>query len=147
MDVNAGRAPLAAQQSERSQHASIRDFNSSASPSRAVGFKETLKRCLKNLNDLVEKALEWSKLSRLAETHFDSIAKYMKGPLVRLRIWAADDIEVGDPNFGDSSPSELMKYMTSILEEILSAVEEVIKEMEIIRSLASEDSRAPSPDL
>lgn len=137
-DESAGGASLVPQQRDRSQHTLIQESNPPASPSHGIGFKKTLERCLVILKELVEEAVGWSKLSEPAEKYFDLIARDIEGRLIRLKMWASDDIEVGDPLFGDSSPSKLMDYVTNTLEGIMSAAEQIREEMKFLGSLASQ---------
>ena len=137
-DDSADGASLVPQQRDRSQHTWIPQPSPPASPSRGIGFKKTLERCLIILKELAEEAVGWSKLSEPAEKYFDLIACDIEGRLIRLKIWASDDIEVGDPMFGESSPSKLMDYVTNTLEDIMSAAEQIRKEMHFLGSLASQ---------
>lgn len=126
-DSSAGDAPLAIQPRDRSRHTSGQD-----------GFKSTLQRCVNILGEPVKEADGWSKLSNPAGEYFDLIATSTEDRLIRLRTWAFDDITIQDPEFGDSSPSNLMEYLINIVKGIMSAIEEVRKEMDILGTLASE---------
>ena len=137
-DESAGGASLAPQQRDKSQHTPSPEPSPPASPSRGIGFKKTLERCFEILKELVEEAVGWSKLSEPAGKYFDLIACDIEGRLLRLKMWASDDIEVGDPMFGDLSPSRLMDYVTNTLEGIMSAAEQIRKEMHFLGSLASQ---------
>lgn len=90
------------------------------------------------LGEPVKEADGWSKLSNPAGEYFDLIAASIEDRLIRSRTWAFDDITIQDPEFGDSSPSNLMEYLINIVKAIMSAIEEVRKEMDILGSLASE---------
>ena len=138
VDVSADGASLVPQQRDRSQHTPIPEPSPPASHSHGIGFKKKMERCLGILKELVEEAVRWSKLSEPAGKYFDLIARDVEGRLIRLKMWASDDIEVGDPMFGDSSPSKLMDYVTNTLEGIMSAAEQIRKEMDFLGPLASQ---------
>ena len=135
-DVNVDDVTLAMPQRNGSQHTPGQKSDPSASSSRGVGFKKTRERCVGLLLKLSQEAVGWSNLSEPAGEYFHHIAAKIEGYNIRLHLWGSYDLEILDPKFGDSSPSELRDYVTSILEEIMSSGAGIRKEMEFLGSLA-----------
>lgn len=122
---------------DRSQHPPGQESNASASSSGGGGFKQTWKRCKVSLKEVADEAVEWSKLPEPAGENFLRIASKIEGSFIwRLQVWGTEDLEIGDPMFGDSSPCDLMDYLIRILERIMSSGEEIRREMDFLGSLA-----------
>ena len=103
-------------------------------------LKETLEKCGRTLKDLSEEALRWSKLTNYAELYFENIARDVEAELARLDLWAMNEDEAQDFKLGDPSSNKTRKDAIGALEGILSAVESIQKQMDILGSLASQDS-------
>ena len=102
-------------------------------------LKETLERCGRTLEELSEEALRWSKLTDHAKVYFENIARDVEAELARLDLWATNEDEAQDLRVGDSSSNETLKDAIGPLEGILSAAENVKKQMDTLGSLASQD--------
>ena len=136
-DVKADDVSLAMPQRDRSQHTPGQESDPSASSSHGIGFKKTWERCVEFLLKLSQEAVGWANLSEPAGEYFHHIAAKIEGYNISLHSWGSYDLEIRDPRFGDSSPSELIiNYVTRILEEIISSGEGIRKEMEFLGSLA-----------
>ena len=103
-------------------------------------LKETLEKCGRTLKKLSEEALRWSKLTHYAEFYFESIARDVEAELARLDLWATNEDEAQDLRVGDKSSNKTLKDAIGALEGILSAAENIQKQMDILGSLASQDS-------
>ena len=103
-------------------------------------LKETLEKCGSMLKKLSEEALRWSKLTNHADTYFENIACDVEAVLARLDLWATNEDEAQDLRVGDSSSNNALKFAIGALEGILSAAEDIKKQMDILGSLASQDS-------
>ena len=134
-DVIADDVSPAMPQRDGSQHTPGQESDPSASSSRAIGFKQTWERCVEFLLKLSQEAVGWANLSEPAGEYFHHIAAEIEGSNSRLHSWGSYDLEIRDARFGDSSPSELINYVTRILEEIISSGEGIRKEMEFLGSL------------
>ncbi|KAL9071264.1 MAG: hypothetical protein Q9161_004280 [Pseudevernia consocians] len=135
-DVKADEFSLAMPQRDGCQHTPGQESDPSASSSRGIGFKKTWERCVEFLQKLSQEAVGWANLSEPAGEYFHHIAAKIEGYNISLYPWGSYDLEIRDPRFGDSSPSELIDYVTRILEEIISSGEGIRKEMEFLGSLA-----------
>lgn len=125
------------QQADRSQHIARQESDPPDSSSHGIGFKEKVYLCIRVLKELAETAHAWTKVSDLARQYFDPILIFIDNWNSRLSLWTSD-IELGDPCFGDSSPSNLVAYLIERLEDIMSAASEIRKEMGNLGSLATQ---------
>ena len=103
-------------------------------------LKETLEKCGRTLKELSEEALRWSRLTSHADIYFENIACDVEAELARLDLWATNEDEAHDLRVGNSSSSKTLKDAIGALEGILSAAENIKKQMDLLGSLASQDS-------
>ena len=103
-------------------------------------LKESLEKCGRMLKELSEEALRWSKLTGHAQSYFESITRDAEAKLARLDLWATNEDEEQHLRAGDSSSNKTLKDATGALEGILSATENIKKQMDILGSLASQIS-------
>ena len=119
-------------------HALLQELITPASWPRIFVFQETVSGCLASLKELRVEAEGWTKLSALARTYFDPVTDHLEGPLIRLQLWAFDDIGLGDLKSDHSSLSALLEYVNNIIKDIMSAAAETRNEMEILEVLVSQ---------
>ena len=105
-------------------------------------LKETLEKCGRTLKELSEEALRWSKLTSYADIYFENIACDVEAELARLDLWATNEDEAQGLRVGNSSSNKTLKDAIGALEGILSAAENIKKQMDLLGSLASQDSVA-----
>ena len=103
-------------------------------------LKETLENCGRTLKELSEEGLRWSKLTYHADIYFANIACDVEAVLARLDLWATNEDEAQNLRVGDSSSNNALKFAIGALEGILSAAENIKKQMDILGSLASQNS-------
>ncbi|KAM0803950.1 hypothetical protein BDR22DRAFT_970260 [Usnea florida] len=103
-------------------------------------LKGTLETCGRTLKDLSEEALRWSRVTNHAKLYFENIARDVEAELARLDLWATNEDEAQDLRVGKSSSNETLKDAVGPLEGILSSAENIEKLMDILGSLASQDS-------
>ena len=103
-------------------------------------LKEPLEKCGRTLKELSEEALRWSKLTSHAESYFESIAHDVEAELARLDLWATNEDEEQHLRVGGSSSNKTLKDAIGALEGTVSAAENIKKQMDILGSLASQDS-------
>ena len=101
---------------------------------------EILGNCGRTLEELSEEALRWSKLTNFAVFYFEDIACDVEAEIARLDIWATHEDEAQDLRVGDSSSNKRLKNAIEALEGILSAAENIRKQVELLGSLTSQNS-------
>ena len=104
-------------------------------------FKDQLESCLGFFRGLIDTMVRSTKESAFAGLYFHPIIRQLDNHLVRLEIWASD-VGANEPDFGSSPRSadihldlDLTRYITTIMKDLQSHLEESGKYVEEMRSL------------
>ena len=105
----------------------------------AMAFKNQLESCLYFFRDLIEAMVRFTKESAFAGPYFHPIIRTLDGDLVRIEIWASD-LGANEEDFGrltqDGNPDlELTRFITTILKDLQSQLEDSERQVEKMRSL------------
>ena len=135
--INADRAGL--RRSRPLQVGIVGGDHATRIQSDAMAFKNQLESCLINFRSLIEAMVHSTKESAFAGPYFHPIIRKLDNELVRIEIWASD-AGAYDPDFGRSAQAadihlELTRYITTILKDLQSQLEESEKQVEKMRSL------------
>ena len=117
----------------------------------AVAFKDQLDSCLAFFRSLIEAMVRSTKASAFAGPYFHTIIRLLDNDLVRIEIWASD-VGAYDPDFGKSAQAadielELTRYVTIILKDLQSRLEECKKQVEEMQDLIKKMSGRRSNDM
>ena len=105
----------------------------------AIAFKRQLESCLTLFRALVEIMVRSTKESAFAGPYFHPIIRKLDSDLVRFEIWLSD-VGANEPDFGRSTQAadlhlELTRYITTILKDLQSQLEDSGRQVEKMRSL------------
>ncbi|KAK3176233.1 hypothetical protein OEA41_007556 [Lepraria neglecta] len=117
-----------------------------AVPSDSSALRLNLESCTQVFKGLIDTALDCSKVSVLAGTYFYPIARQIDDELIRLEIWASD-LEADDPN--SSAPLSditLQRYIYSTFQNIGSQLEDIGKEIRLMRGILEQVSARTNTD-
>ena len=143
MDVPAGfaiNAHRAGRQSSQSLQLSPQsDSHGKREQPDAMQFKHQLESCLSFFRALIEIMVRSTKESAFAGPYFHPMIGKLDSDLVRIEIWAFD-VGAHEPHFGRSTQAadidlELTRYITTILKDLQSQLQERRIQVEKMRSL------------
>ena len=104
-----------------------------------IAFKDQLESCLSFFRTLIEIMVRSTKESAFAGAYFHPIIRKLDSNLVRVEIWASE-IGANEKDFGRFTQAadldlELTRYITTILKDLQSQLQERRSQVEKMRSL------------